>query len=189
MKKLKGIKVSAIALAAAGVVGLIGVSGAAFAATSNSRQVQQDKLADRLATNLGVDKSKVQTELKAFHDEEEKSRDEQRKADLSSALQKKVDDGTITADQKTKLEAKLAEKEAANKAERDANDAAGTKPTRDEMKTKMDAEKTEMDAWLKEQGMNLSLADIMPARGGMHGGMGGRGHGDDMNGSDSTTQN
>ncbi len=141
------------------VLGFSTVGSVAFAATSGNRQ---DKLAERIATKFNLDKNQVSSELESFHQEEQTERHQERKQALADALQKKVDDGVITADQKTAIEAKLEEKHQAREAEREANKNSETKPTRDEMKAKMDSDKAELEAWLKEQSINLSLEEVMP---------------------------
>lgn len=117
-------------------LGILGVGGLGVSATENNsyRQGQHHK-----------------------HETEIKNR-------LSEALQKKVDDGTITADQKTAIEDKLASNYKAREAERQANKGSNNKPDKKEMKSKMEADRKEMETWLKEQGIKLDLKDVLPSR-------------------------
>jgi hypothetical protein len=85
-------------------------------------------------------------------------------------LQKLVDAGTITVSQKTAVEAKLKELKAA----RESNKDSMKDLTDDERKAKMEEERTSLEAWAKEQGIDLAnLKGIL--MGGGHGGMGGPG--------------
>lgn len=141
-------------------LGILGVGSLGVSALSSSNQ---DGLAARLATKFGLNKEDVSKEIEAYRDEQHAEREAEMKTKLSEALQKKVDDGTITAEQKTALEAKLEERRAAHKAEMEANKDSGTRPSESEMETKREAEKAEMETWLKEQGINLSLEELLPA--------------------------
>lgn len=161
----KKVSLAVMGVAALGIVGVSGLGASALSAKDNG----QDGLASRLATKFGLNKDDVVKELDAYHQEERANHDAEIKTKLSDALQKKVDDGTITAEQKTAVENKLEERHKAREAEMEANRNSGTRPTREEMKTKRDAEKSETDAWLKEQGINLDLKDVLPAPGERHG--------------------
>lgn len=143
-------------------LGILGVGSLGVNATS-SGDSGGDGLASRLATKFGLSKADVSREIESYHTEEHQKHDAEMKDKLSSALQKKVDDGTITADQKTAIEVKLEERHKARQAEREANRSSGTKPTKDEMKAKIGAERVEMDTWLKDQGIDLDLKDVLPA--------------------------
>lgn len=172
----KKVSMAVMGLAALGIVGVSGLGASALSSSGNGT----DGLASKLATKFGLNKEDVAKEIDSYRDEERAQHDADRKAKLSEALQKKVDDGTITAEQKTAIENKLEEKQKARQAEREANKDSGTRPTKEEMKAKKDAEKSEMDAWLKEQGINLDLKDVMPAH---HGGLeSGHGPGEMMEG-------
>ncbi len=155
-------KKASMAVMGLATLGILGVSGLGVSALSNSDS-RQDGLASRLATKFGLNKDEVSKEMQSYHEEEHQKHQDEMKTKLSEALQKKVDDGTITAQQKTAIENKLEEKRKAREAEREADKNSSSRPTRDEMKAKMDAEKAEMDAWLKEQGINLDLKDVLPA--------------------------
>jgi membrane protein involved in colicin uptake len=141
-------------------IGILGVGSLGASALSSSDS-GQDGLAARLATKFGLNKDDVSKEIDSYREEEHTKREAEMKTKLSEALQKKVDDGTITAAQKTALEAKLEEKYKAREAEMKANKDSGSRLSKAEMKAKREAEKTEMDAWLKEQGINVDLKDLL----------------------------
>lgn len=158
-------KKASMAVMGLATLGIIGVGGLGVSAVSNNTD-RQDGLASRLAAKFGLNQSEVSSEIEAYRSEKHTEREAETKVKLSEALQKKVDDGTITAEQKTAIEVKLEESRKARQAEREANNDSESKPTREEMRSKMEAEKAEMDAWLKEQGINLDLKDVLPSRGG-----------------------
>lgn len=147
-------------------IATLGIMGAGAIGVSAMSSDSNDGLAARIATKFNLKESDVSAEIKSYRNEKHAEHEESMKSELSANLQKKVDDGTITAEQKTALEAKLEEKRLAHKAERETNKDSNTKPSRDEMEAKREAEKSEMDAWLKEQGINLDLKDVLPAHGG-----------------------
>lgn len=142
-------------------LGILGVGSLGANALSSSSS--QDGLATRLATKFGLNRDDVSKEIESYRQEEHTKHEAEMKVKLSGALQKKVDDGTITATQKTALETKLEEKQKTHEAEMKANKDAGIRPSEAEMKVKHDAEKTEMGAWLKEQGINVSLKELLPS--------------------------
>lgn len=148
MSKLKMSVVAGI-LTAVGTVGLVGVS--ANAATNSDHQ---SDLISKIAKKFDLNPSDV----KQVFDESHKEHEAQRSAKLSENLQKKVDDGTITADQKSKLEAKLKELKAKHEAEREAN--KGSKPDRAAMKQKMESNRAELKAWASQNGIDLDK--VMP---------------------------
>lgn len=106
-------------LAAAGAVGLVGLGAASASALSDTSSSSSDSLVDRLVAKFNLSKSDVQ----AVFDEERQARDAERQAEVSDRLQDAVDDGDITADQKTKIEAKLKELQSARAKERDELEA------------------------------------------------------------------
>lgn len=134
--------------ATAGAVGLGSLAsvGIVSAATSNSGSA--DSLVDKIATKFNVNKDDVQ---KLF-DEERTARQAEHEKEVNERLQKLVDAGTITAEQKTAIEAKLKEL----KADREANKDDMKNLSDDERKAKMDEKKTALEVWAKEQGLDLS---------------------------------
>lgn len=139
---------------AAGIVGTVGLAGLATATiagaetSSTSSDNPMSSLVDKIASTFNLDKSKVQAVFDANRTEQEAKRDEER----ATKLQSYVDDGTITAAQKTAIEAKLKEL----KAEREANKDSMKDLTEDERKAKMDANRSALQTWATEQGLDLS---------------------------------
>ena len=60
----------------------------------------------------------------------------------------------------------------AREVEREANKDYDSKPSKEEMRAKREANKTEMEDWLKENDISLSLDDIRPEENGVK--LGGR---------------
>lgn len=159
MTKLRKGLVAAAAVAVVGSAGLAATQ-AVNAATSDS-STGQTSIVDKIASKFGLNKDDVQ---KVF-DEDRTAHEAERQAKQSEQLQKLVDAGTITADQKAKIEAKIAELQSKRESERDSFKNL----TDDERKAKMDAAKTELDQWAKDNGIDLTkLQGVF---------MGGRGHG------------
>lgn len=148
-------------LAALGIVGVSGLGASAVSSNDNA----PDGLASRLAERFGLNKDEVSSQIESYHKEQHELRESEKKAKLSEALQKKVDEGVISADQKLAIENKLEENRKAMEAEKEALKNSDTKPSRAEMKDRMEENRNEMKAWLQEQGINLDLKDIMPERG------------------------
>lgn len=156
-------------LVTAGVVGAIGIGGLATTGIANAQTNggangdPTTSLVDKIASTFNLDKSKVQ---KVF-DENRTEREAKHEQMMSERLQKLVDDGKITAAQKTAIETKLKEM----KADRDANKDKMKDMTQDERKAAMDKKRQDLEAWAKEQGLDLTvLRGILGGPGG-HGGM------------------
>lgn len=99
-----------------------------------------------LAEKLGVDQSKVNEAMDSIREEHRA----ERQAEVSANLEKAVSDGAITAEQKDKLLAK-----------------------HEEMRTKRDAMRTELEQWYSENGIDADKLQEYGFRGGMGRGMGG----------------
>lgn len=141
------------ALTAIGAIGLLSTPSAA------ALSPPQDSLAERIATkfNLTLD------EVKKVFNEERQVREQAHQKKLEEKLQKKVDDKTITEEQKTKLLAKLSE----IREQRHENRASQTtKPSRSEMKQKREAERSELQTWAQENGIDLQ--SVLPQFGEGH---------------------
>ena len=152
-------------IVAAGIVGTVGLAGLATATiagaetSSTSSDNPMSSLVDKIASTFNLDKSKVQAVFDANRTEQEAKRD----AERTAKLQAYVDDGTITAAQKTAIEAKLKEM----KAEREANKDSMKDLSTEERKAKMDANRTALQTWATEQGLDLTkLQGIFGGHGG-----------------------
>lgn len=154
-------------LLVAGIVSTVGV-GALFGGAvanaesgSGSTSDPMSSLVDKLASTFKLDKAKVQEVFDAQRSEMDAKRD----ANVKERLQALVDDQTITAAQKSAIEAKIAEM----KKDREANKESLKDMTDEERKSKMDEKRTELESWAEEQGLDLSKLK------GVFGGPGGRG--------------
>ena len=151
------------------IMGTIGVGSLATASivgaetTSNSSSDPQSSLIDKIASTFNIDKSKLQT----VFDEDREAREAAREKEQAAKLQTLVDNGTITSAQKTVIEKKIAEL----KSQREANCDTMKDLTDDERKAKMDEERTALEAWAKEQALDLSkLKGVLGGGPGGHGG-------------------
>ncbi len=104
--KLIGLSMTAVTL---GIVGLAGIASAQTSTNSTG-------IIDKIATNFNLKKADVQ----AVFNENKSEKQAERTADESVRLQTLVDKGTITADQKAKIEAKQAELKTEREAKRTA---------------------------------------------------------------------
>ena len=158
MNKLKTSVIAGV-LTTVGTVGLVGVSAHATTTSTDPQSDLISKIAKKF--NLKTD------DVKQVFDESHKEREAAHSAKLSENLQKKVDDGTITADQKTKLEAKFKELQTKRDGERESN--KGTKPDHATIKKNMESERAELKAWATQNGIDLDKVMPVPAMGmGMH---------------------
>lgn len=119
----------------------------------------QGNLVDKIASKFNISKDDVQ---KVF-DEDRAAHEAEHDKEVSDRLQKLVTDGTITAAQKTAIEAKIKEM----KADREANRDAMKNLSETERKAKMDEKRSALEAWAKEQGLDLSK--LKGVFGGPHG--------------------
>lgn len=163
MKTLTKSLIAAGIVATAGAGGLVTANIASAETSSLKTDTSMSSLIDKISSTFNVDKSKVQ----ALFDEEKNSREAEREKMQTERLQKLVDDGTITAAQKSAIVKKIAEM----KTERESSREEMKNLTDEERKEKMDEKKTELESWAKEQG--LDLAKLKGVLGGGHGGPGG----------------
>ena len=153
-----------VASTAAGLVGIFGAAGVVGAATNSIGTSKDSSLVQKLSDKFHLNKADVQ---KVF-DDEHTSREADRQKQLDERLTQAVKDGKLTADQKTKLEAKLKELQAACK------DAKHDRAT-------MKAERDSLKKWATDNGINLE--NVMPfPTGGIH-----MGHEPDGDADDVTT--
>ncbi len=101
-----------------------------------------DSLIDKIATKFSLNRDEVE----AVFEEEQTERQAERAADFSDNLQDKVDSGDITTEQKTLIEAKFAEIQAARDTERDA-----------------------LEQWAEDNGIDMKYVMGGHGRGGMGG--------------------
>lgn len=156
-------------LIAAGIIGTVGIAGLTTFGIANAETAKNTEsnpmssLVDKIASTFHLDKSKVQE----VFDTERTERDTAREQRQATRLQALVDDGTITATQKSAIETKMKEM----KAEREANKDGLKDLTDEERKAKMDEKRTALETWAKEQNLDLSkLKGVLGGPGGGHGG-------------------
>ena len=157
MKKQLAIAGIVAGIATAGVMGA-GIASAATASTNPANPMSS--LVDAIASKFNLNKSDVQ----AVFDEQKTKMEAERETKVKEEVAQLVVDGKITQAQADKINAKRAELQK----EREANkDSAGTR-TREEMKSEMDAKKTELEQWAKDNGISTDYLRYV---------MGGHGHG------------
>lgn len=150
----KRLKIGTIALIGSGFIGLACVGGAAFAENSS----HGDGLAQRLASKFNLNKDEVSKEIESYRDDQHKAHDAEMKQKFDEKLQKQVEAGKLTAEQKSALEAKMDE---LHKKTQEAIDSLrGQDDARQKIKEARDSEKRELESWAKSQG--LDLQQILP---------------------------
>lgn len=167
-KRVKTGLVAAAALASIGTVGMVGTQATQAANEPNTNGDPSSSLVDKLVSKFNLNKADVQ---KVF-DENRSEMEAKREAEVKTRLQKLVDEGAITSEQKTKIEAKLKEL----KAEREANKDAMKDLSETDRKAKMDDKKAALESWAKENGIDLTKLQgvfMGPGMGRGHGGPGG----------------
>lgn len=162
--------------AAVGVTGLAGIATVSAATDSSTKSDPMSSLVSAISSKFNLDKTKVQ----AVFDEQHTKMDAERETEVKADVAQLVKDGKLTQAQADAINAKRAELTK----EREANRATDQSTSRDGMKTKMDAKRTELEAWAKEQGIDTQYLRYVMGGGRGHGGPGGmRG---DRDGDDST---
>lgn len=156
MRKLTKSQSIALSLAGIGAATLIG-TGSVMAAQSTTGT----SLVDKIASHFNLNKADVQ---KVF-DENRAEMDAQRTQAESTRLQKAVDAGTITSEQKDQIVAKQAELKSFMESLKDK--------TVDERRTAMSTKMNELKQWASNNKIPENL--LRPL-----GGHGGRGHSEDM---------
>lgn len=150
-----------------GVLGAVGVSSVAFAglADAQSSTNRQDSLVDKISSKFNLNKDEVR---KVF-DEEHAQRKIDHDKKFAERLDQLVKDGKITAEQKSKIEAKFKEIHEQREKSRSKNQNLSHKERHEKMKTQRD----ELEKWAKDNGIDLDL--IKPEKPGGNGHH--RGHG------------
>jgi hypothetical protein len=161
--KKRNLLVTAGAAAVIGVTGLTSL-GVASAATSSSTD-GTSSLVDKIAKKFNLNASEVE----AVFTQDRAEHQEARKQQVTDKLTQAVKDGKITEDQKQKILAKITEMQTA----RDANRAAMKDKTEAERKAAMDAKKTELESWAKENNIPTDYLRYVGGKGGPGGRLGG----------------
>lgn len=135
------MKKMVVAALAAGTIGVTGLSAGSVLAHQNGNGDFASAIAERF--NL------EETEVQAFLDEQQEARAQEREQEREAHLQSLVDDGTLTAEQKDALTAKLQEQQEARESLRDQE------LTQDERREQMRTLRDDFQAWAEEQGIDL----------------------------------
>lgn len=162
---------AAVVTVLAGGIGLVGV---ASVSAERGRSDRSETMAQRIATKFNLNKDEVKAEMDAQKEEDRAAHQAERKQKREEHLQKLVDEGKITAEQKDAIITK--QDEIHTRIEELRNNGK----TREENKDAAKAIKDEFKAWAESQGINLE--DIKPEgkegrggegehRGGPRGGM------------------
>lgn len=165
IKKTLAVAAVTVAVGAATFVGV----GAASAAstTSNTKTDPMSSLVDALVSKFNLKKADVQ----AVFDAQKTTMDKQREADAAAEIKQLVTDGKLTQAQADAITVKRA----ALQKEHDANRSSMNATSDTERKAVIEAEKTALDAWLKEQGISTDYAYLLMGGHGGHGPGGPRG--------------
>jgi len=137
----------AIALAVLGV-SLLGINAASADDVTSPHETIIQKLADK----FGLNKDEVQKVFEEARDEHHS----QMQAKFEENLTQAVKDGKITEAQKTLILNKHKEMQE----EREENVESWKNLTPDERKSQMEAKRTEMENWAKENGIDLQYFHI-----------------------------
>jgi len=163
--------------AAVTVMGLAGSGAALVHADSTSSTTNgQTSLVDKIASTFGLDKSKVQ----AVFDQNRQEHEAAQTTKVTAELDKLVSSGKITSAQ----EKLILDKRAELQKERDANRDSMQSKTPAERKAAMQAERTSLEQWAKDN--NISTSYLRYVFGGPHG-MGMGMHGPDADADNSST--
>lgn len=154
-------------LMVAGVVTTISAAGLAgnnlvSAATTTS---DADSIVSKIAQKFNLKESDVQ----AVFDDDRKTKDAERQAAIEKELGEAVTKGTITSEQKDKILAKRTELQTQREAERDSM----KDKTEAERKTAMEAKRTELEQWAKDNNIPTDFMKYVIGHGGR--GLGGPG--------------
>lgn len=155
---------TAAAVATIGVAGLS--TGAAFATTDSDPSTNDPTsgLVSAIATKFNL----RTTDVQAVFDEQRTAMETEREQEVEDKVAALVEDGKLTQAQADAINAKRAELKEAREADRDSMKDM----TAAERKTAMEAKKTELDTWLKENDIDETYAYLLMGGGRGPGGPG-----------------
>lgn len=160
--------VAAGIVAATATAGVAGLSSAYAETASTTNHDPMSSLVQAVATKFNLKTADVQ----AVFDAQRTQMHQQREQAVKDQIAGLVKDGKLTQTQADKLNAKRTELEA----ERDSNRAAMQGKTAAERRAAVQEHKTELDTWLKDNGISTDYAYLlMGGHGRGHGGPGGPG--------------
>lgn len=155
---------------AVGVTSLAGIGVANAATDTSSNSNPMSSLVEAIATKFNLSESEVQS----VFDEQRTQMEAEREAEVKEKVAQLVTDGKISQAQADKINAKRAELKKEREANRDSSDTK----TREEMKSEMEAKRTELEAWAKENDIDDQYLRYVMGGGRGHGGPGW--HGDHL---------
>lgn len=132
------------AVSTVGLASLAGISGV----SAQSDNTNKNGIVESISSKFNLNSDEVKKVFEEHREKREAEHDKKR----SERLQKLLDNGTITANQKTVIETKLADL----KSDREANKDSFKDLTPEQRKSKMDEKKAELEAWAKENGIDLT---------------------------------
>lgn len=137
-------------LTAAAVLSVSGATALGFQAANAHGGKEDNALVERIASKFNLSEDEFKAVFEEIHDERQAERQQQ----FSIYLQQKVDDGTITLEQKTLIEEKLKELDTKREELREQ------RLTRRELHEQMDATRKELRSWADVN--NIPLEEIIP---------------------------
>jgi len=152
--------------AAAARIGVAGLStGAVFATTESSSSTDpMSNLVSAIATKFNL----KTTDVQAVFDEQRTQMEAEREQEVKDKVAALVEDGKLTQAQADKINAKRAEMKTQMESDRDSM----KDKTAEERKAAMEAKKTELDTWLKDNDIDDTYAYLLMGGGHGHGGPG-----------------
>lgn len=127
-------------------IGLSTVAGVGIASAESGNQ--GDGLVDKIASTFNLNKNEVQKVFDEAHNERQAKHEER----VNERLQKMVDEGAITVEQKSAIQAKLTE----IRAHHDIKKSEHKNLSPEERKATMDEQRTQLESWAKEHDLDLS---------------------------------
>lgn len=161
-----------VAVGLVSAAGLAGITGAGYVYATDASTKDSSGPMDSLVTALSEKFNLNKDEVQQVFDEQRSAMEQQQEDDIKNELAQLVDGGTLTQDQADALLAKRAELQATRQANRESR-GDDTTTSKDDRKAAMDAQRTELQSWAKEQGIDAQYLRFVM-------GHGGRGHGDMM---------
>jgi len=165
--KMKKKTIITLAIVTVMGLGLLG-SSSAFAQSKMDGQDHMSSLAQKIAEKFGLN----QVDVQAVFDEEHETRKAGMKANFEDQLSQYVTDGKITEAQKQLILQKRSELDTAREAKRESSKNL----TPEERKSQMEAERTSLEAWAEENGIEIQYLMSQGRKG--HGTRGFGGHED-----------
>lgn len=147
--------------AAVGTAGLTGVTVANAATDTSSKTNPMSSLVDAISSKFNLNKSDVQ----AVFDAQRTEMQQQQEDDIKKEVAQLVTDGKLTQEQADKINAKRAELQKEREANKDSDDSK----TRTERKSEMDAKKTALKQWAKDNGIDTKYLRYVFGGGHGHG--------------------